>query len=174
MNAHHAQARGHGHRLVRDDPNLRAGKRSISIGKPIAGLTARTPSRSRPRTIRPGDLVDLIARRGGTPGSPPTAAGLRIGSRFIRQTKLRSVSVCGNSAEMYLRSLAPAPAVRSRQTRRHRHLRQGRLSQPLRVERSVGASRGVRSRTDRTVGWSSNRTIITLPSVKRVALALCK
>ena len=71
------------------------GKRSISIGKPIDGLTARTPSASRadddacgrPRWYgRPAWWNSRLATE---------RAGLRIGSRFIRQTRLTSAFVQG-------------------------------------------------------------------------------
>src|SRR5438309_106063 len=70
------------------------GKRSISIGKPIAGFSARTPSRSR---------VATILRATSLTRSPvwwnsrlaTDRAVLRIGSRFVRQTKLRRVLALG-------------------------------------------------------------------------------
>ena len=97
MDAHVAQARRHGDRLVRHDPDLPE-QRSISIGKPIAGSSPGRP------------LLQQPPRFGGRPRwrGPPVwwnsrlateRAGLRIGSRFIRQTKLMSVSGRGKDAE---------------------------------------------------------------------------
>ena len=69
--------------------HILSGKRSISIGKPIDGLTARTPSASRAATT---------ARVTSLAWSPmwwnsrlaTDRAVLRIGPRFIRQTTLMS------------------------------------------------------------------------------------
>ena len=71
-----------------------SGQRSASIGKPIGGLMAGTPSRSRAVTT---------ARQTSFTSSPAwwnsrfatDRAGLRIGSRFIRQTTASNALVRG-------------------------------------------------------------------------------
>ena len=71
-----------------------SGKRPTSIGKPIAGLTARTPSASRAETILLATSL-VWCPTWWNSRLATDRAGLRIGSRFIRQTRLISPFVHG-------------------------------------------------------------------------------
>src|SRR5262249_33859595 len=146
------------------------GKRSISIGKPAEGFMAWIPRSSRAVTTLRATSLEW-SYLAWNPRLEPERARRRMGPRFIRQRKLRSVLACGKARRMSARwssragrLISTRPASSAPQSRHNR--------------RSQAASRGFGgsaqserspSRKRRTVGCSAS--FMTPPRLLHVQIS---